>query len=70
MKKYSESQVKKLKPKVFSALAIKGGIQVKAYLKENAFSRIQEFDNLVQECDVRLSQSINSHQSPCDQIVE
>ena len=70
MKTYTQSEIKSLKTRVFSAMTASGSVQVKAYLKSNAFRRLQEVDDSINESGVRLSKSINSHQCSCDEIVE
>lgn len=72
MKTYTKKQVQMLKPSVFSAYSEKkrASIQVKAYLKENAISALQNIDSDILAESVKKTSVINSHQSPVDRIVD
>lgn len=67
---YTKAQVKNLQTKVFAAMTAKGAVQVKAYLKENAITKLQEIDPNIKPSDVSQTKAFNSHQAPVDRIVE
>lgn len=70
MKTYTKAESKKLQTKVFSAMTSKGSIQVKAYLKENALTRLQKVDSNISLEDISVVNTHNSHQASVDKIVE
>jgi hypothetical protein len=71
MKTYNKKQTEGLKIKTFTATGKNGSIQVKAYLKDNAVERIQEWDNTITEDQVTIYKGISSsHQTSVDEIVQ
>ena len=72
MKTYTKKQAQLLKTAIYSAYSEKCGafVQVKAYLKENAITALQNIDSDILAERVKKTSFINSHMSPVDRIVD
>lgn len=72
MKTYSKKQAQLLKTAIYSAYSEKkrASIQVKAYLKENAITALQNIDSHILPETVKKTSFVNSHVSSVDRIVD